>query len=98
MEPLNEQEREREARRALANQEELVERIASEGLPTRLSWPIDDLDAPYEKVTWSVDDYPTGFLPKVSCTPRDSHGWYGRSRVARAQPGGRSRPERVRRD
>ena len=28
MEPLNEQEREREARRALANQEELVERIA----------------------------------------------------------------------
>jgi hypothetical protein len=44
---------------------ELIERIAAEGLPTRLMWPTTDPDAPYQPVQWSVDDAPTACLPRI---------------------------------
>ncbi|GDY34005.1 hypothetical protein GTS_56380 [Gandjariella thermophila] len=44
---------------------ELIRRIAAEGFPTRLAWPATDRDAPFQQVRWSVDDCPTGYLPKV---------------------------------
>ncbi|GDY32058.1 hypothetical protein [Gandjariella thermophila] len=49
---------------------ELIERIAAEGFPTRLRWPDTDTGLPYQLVRWSVDDYPTGYLPKII---RDMH-------------------------
>jgi hypothetical protein len=45
---------------------ELVERTAAEGLPTRLMWPTTDPDGPYQQVRWSIDDSPTGYLPRTS--------------------------------
>ena len=44
---------------------ELIQRIAAEGLPTRLIWPVTDLDTPYQPVQWSVDDSPTGYISEV---------------------------------
>ncbi|GDY29096.1 hypothetical protein [Gandjariella thermophila] len=43
----------------------LIERIAAEGLPTRLMWPVADPDAPFQRVRWSIGDCPTGYLPKI---------------------------------
>ncbi|GDY33181.1 hypothetical protein [Gandjariella thermophila] len=42
---------------------ELIERIAAEGLPTRLMWP-----DPNARVEWSIDDSPTGYLPRIDET------------------------------
>lgn len=44
---------------------ELIERIAAEGLPTHLIWPVTDPDVPYQSVQWSVDDSPTGYIPEI---------------------------------
>jgi len=44
---------------------ELVARIAAEGLPIRLMWPDTDPDLPSQPLRWSVEDCPTGYLPRV---------------------------------
>jgi hypothetical protein len=44
---------------------ELLGRIAGEGLPVRLMWP----DPSAHPVRWSVDDSPTGYLPRVEECP-----------------------------
>lgn len=44
---------------------ELIERIGAEGFPIRLMWPDADPNMPFQRVRWSVDDCPTGYLPGV---------------------------------
>lgn len=41
---------------------QLIDRIAAEGLPTRLAWSEEQMNS---QVPWDMEEWPTGIIPRV---------------------------------